>query len=91
MIDNPKPEECDIIEITITDVYQTLNNIVFVDLNADSYYINRVSNKNLSSEYFRQNYLNKKATLHLLKYWIGTSEHISQLAINDEIIFTEFE
>ena len=91
MINNPKLEECDIVEITITDVYQTLNNIVFVDLNADSYYINRVGNKNLSLEYFKQNYLNKKVTLHLPKYWIGTSEYIAQLAVNDEVIFTEFE
>jgi len=32
----------------------------------------------------------KKVTLQLSKYWIGTSENIAQLAVNDEIIFTEF-
>jgi len=34
--------------------------------------------------------LNKKATLHLAKLITGTSSHIAQLAVDNEIIFTEF-
>jgi hypothetical protein len=29
--------------------------------------------------------------LHLPKFMLGTSEHIAQLAIGDDVIFTEFE
>jgi len=35
--------------------------------------------------------LNKKVTLHLYKFKFGIeSEHVSQLAVEDKIIFTEF-
>jgi hypothetical protein len=34
--------------------------------------------------------LNKKVNLHLANTMMGASNHIAQLAIEDEVVFTEF-
>ena len=92
VIKNPSPEECEILEITVTSISEgTSNDIVIKDNGTDYFYINRGLENGLSVEDLTNKLLNKKVTLHLPKYWIGTSEHIAQLAVNDEVIFTEFD
>ena len=66
--------------------------IVFHDDGTDFYYINRGLERGLNLDSLKTKVLNKTVTLHLAKVLSGiTSEHISQLAIGDEIIFTEFK
>lgn len=91
IINNPQPEECVIQEITITDITEgASNDIVIKDAGTDFFYINRGLENGLAIDDLKTKLLNKKVTLHLPKYWIGTSEHIAQLAIDNEIIYSEF-
>jgi len=92
IINNPKPEECAIISTKITKIIEgTSYDIKFYDHGGDYYYINRGLERGLNLDSLNAQVLNKTVTLHLAKV-LGdiTSEHISQLAIEDNIIFTEF-
>jgi hypothetical protein len=91
VIRNPVAEECHIetekiIKITIG----SSQDIIFSDEHGDHYYINRGLERGLNLDSLNAKVLNKTVTLHLPKLWFGTSEHIAQLAIGDEVIFTEF-
>ncbi|WP_299272844.1 hypothetical protein [uncultured Psychroserpens sp.] len=91
IIENPKPEECDVeIEKIISIKEGTSFDIIFSDDHGDHYYINRGLERGLNLDSLNAKVLNKTVTLHLPKLFFGTSEHIAQLAIDDEIIFTEF-
>lgn len=91
IINNPKPEECDIeVEKIINIKEGTSFDIIFSDSHGDHYYINRGLERGLNLDSLNAKVLNKTVTLHLPKLFYGTSEHIAQLAIGDEIIFTEF-
>ena len=64
---------------------------MFHDNGTDDYYINRGLEHGLNLDSLNAKVLNKTVTLHLPKLMFGTSKHIAQLAIGDEIIFTEFK
>lgn len=91
-IKDPKPEKCvvetkKIVKITVG----SSNDIVLSDDGTDHYYINRGLEYGLNLDSLNAKVLNKTVTLHLPKLWLGTSEHIAQLAVGDEIIYTEFD
>ena len=91
VINNPQPEECITQAIIVTEVYEgTTNDIVLKDDGTDFYYINRGVEQGINVKDLKFKILNKKVTLHLPKIWVITSEHIAQLALNDEVIYTEF-
>ncbi len=93
LINNPNPEDCVIEQVKITKITEgTSYDIVFHDDGTDFYYINRGLERGLNLDSLNAKVLNKRVTLHLPKVLGGavTSEHIAQLAIGDEIIFTEF-
>jgi len=92
IIQNPKPEECDVIELKVTRITEGgVKDIVFHNSRADFYYINRGLEQSLNLDSLKTKVLNKTVTLHLAKILGGTtSNHISQLALGDEIIYTEF-
>ena len=92
IIQNPKPEDCVVVEVKVTNITEGgVKDIVFHDDGTDFYYINRGLERALNLDSLKTKVLNKTVTLHLAKVLGGmTSEHISQLAIEDEIIFTEF-
>ena len=93
VIDNPKPENCVIVQTKITNIMIGSSfDIVFYDNGSDFYYINRGLERGLNLDSLNVKVLNKTVTLHLAKILGGiTSEHISQLTVGDEIIFTEFD
>jgi len=92
VINNPQPEDCDIVEVTIKKITEgSSNDIVFHDTGADYYYINRGLEQGLNLDSLNAKVLNKTVTLHLPKLMFGASEHIAQLVIGDDIIFTEFD
>ena len=92
IIQNPQPEECEILEITVTEITEGSSyDIVFKDSGTDFYYINRGLEQGLTIADLKEKVLNKKVTLHLPKMLLGTSEHIAQLAIDEEVIFTKFD
>ncbi|WP_452224911.1 hypothetical protein [Lacinutrix chionoecetis] len=66
--------------------------IVLKDANGDKYYINRGLQRGLNLESLRSKVLNKTVTLHLPKLLGGriSSENIAQIAVGNNIIFTEF-
>jgi len=93
IIQNPKPDECEIVTAKIIKITKGPSyDIVFHDNGTDYYYINRGLERGLNFDSLNAKVLNKTVTLHLAKV-LGdiTSEHISQLAIGNEIIFTEFD
>lgn len=91
IINNPKPEECEVIDVKITSIYEGASyDIVFHDSGNDYYYINRGMEQGLNLDSLNAKVLNKTVTLHLPKLLFGTSEHIAQMVIDEEIIYTEF-
>ncbi len=92
VINNPQPEDCEVVEVTIKKITEGSSyDIVFHDAGTDYYYINRGLEQGLNLETLNAKVLNKTVTLHLPKLLLGTSEHIAQMAIGDDIIFTEFD
>ncbi|KAA3620963.1 MAG: hypothetical protein DWP94_11355 [Flavobacterium sp.] len=92
IIQNPKPEDCDVKEIIVAKIYEggTLD-IVFAEENGDFYYINRGLEQGFTLSEMEEIVLNKKVTLHLAKVITGTSNHIAQLALEEDVIYTEFK
>lgn len=91
IIQDPQPEGCAVETETIINISEgTSYDIVFSDSQGDHYYINRGLERGLNLDSLNAKVLNKRVTLHLPKLWLGTSEHIAQLAVGDDIIFTEF-
>ena len=92
IIQDPKPEDCDVKEIVVTKIYEggTLD-IVFAEENGDFYYINRGLEQGFTLSEMEETVLNKKVTLHLAKVITGTSNHIAQLALEEDVIYTEFK
>ena len=91
---NTKPEDCKVISTKIVKITEgTSFDIVFQDTSGDRYYINKRLEQGLNLDSLNVAVLNKTVTLHLAKVLGGavTSEHISQLAVDDAIIFTEFD
>ncbi len=91
-IKNPKPQNCETIRTTILKIAEGSSyDIVLYDAYGDSYYINRGLEQGLNLAHLNTAVLNKTVTLHLPKLLFGTTSHIAQIAIGDEIIFTEFD
>ncbi|WP_223032630.1 hypothetical protein [Hanstruepera marina] len=92
IIKDPKPEKCAVETKTIVNISGIASeDIVFKDQGGDLYYINRGLERGLNLDSLNAKVLNKRVTLHLPKLWLGTSEHIAQLAVGDDIIYTEFD
>ncbi len=94
VIHNPIPEQCYVQTETIINIKEASNfDIVFSDTHGDHYYINRGIELGLNLDSLNAKVLNKTVTLHLSKLFGGlvTSEHIAQLKVREEIIFTEFK
>tara|TARA_R110002012_G_scaffold312248_1_gene522629 strand:- start:197502 stop:197882 length:381 start_codon:yes stop_codon:yes gene_type:complete len=90
-IKDPQLKDSAVQTVIITEIREgTTNDIVFTDSQGDMYYINRGLEHGLILDSLNAKVLNKTVTLHLPKNWLGTSEHIAQLTVNDVIIFTEF-
>jgi hypothetical protein len=92
IIQNPAPSECEVRELVVSRVYEGgVKDIVFANEDGEFYYINRGLERGLTLEGMSEQVLNKKATLHLAKVLYGsTSNHIAQLAVEGEVLFTEF-
>ena len=92
IINNPQPEECEVKEVVIASIWEgTSYDIMFRDQDGDMYYINRGLEQGLTIAELQQEVLNKKVTLHLPVLLYGTTTHISQLAVAEDIVFTEFD
>ena len=91
IIQNPSPEDCETKELMVTRIYEGgVKDIVFANASGDFYYINRGLEQGFTLEAMEAKVLNKKVTLHLANTLIGSSNHIAQLAVDNEVIFTEF-
>lgn len=89
---NTQPEDCTVMDTTIIDISEgSTFDIVFKNASNDRFYINRGLEQGLNLDSLKQNVLNKTVTLHLAKLPIGTSHHIAQLEVNEQVLFTEFE
>lgn len=88
-----KQDNCEVVEITVINITEgSVKDIVSYNEGIDKwYYINRGLEQGLLLEDLKTKVLNKTVTLHLAKVLGGrTSNHIAQTALDDEIIYTEF-
>ena len=92
IIQNPKKEDCEVKQITVTRIYEGgVKDIVFAEKDGSFYYINRGLEQGFTLEGFEKKVLHKEVTIHLASTIMGSStNHISQIAIGDNILFTEF-
>ncbi len=91
VINNVRAEDCIIKEIIITEIKEgSAFDVVLYDNKEEVYYINRGLERGVDISVLEEKLLNKKATLHLYKFWFGASEHISQLEDDKEVLFSEF-
>ncbi len=84
------PEDFEIVTakiIKITPVNSS--DIVFYDDYAASYTINNVLGHELNLDSLNVKVLNKTVTLHLEKLFLDTPNIVSQLAVDDKIIFSD--
>jgi hypothetical protein len=94
IISNTKPEDCETLTTKVVKITEGPSfDIVLHNEEGERYYINRGLEQGLNLDSLNTEVLNKTVTLHLANIIGGsvTSSHISQLAINDKIIFTEFD
>ena len=92
IIRNPKPDDCVIKTVEVSKISEGSSyDIVFHNPDGDFYYINRGLEQGLNLDSLNAKILNKTVTLHLAKLPLGTSHHISQLAVGEEVLFTEFD
>lgn len=92
LIQNPKIEDSEVKNITVARIYEGgVKDIVFAEADGTFYYINRGLEQGYTLEGFRKKVLNKNVTLHLANTLMGSSSnHIAQIAVGNEILFTEF-
>jgi len=83
-----------VVELQVAHISEGgVKDIVFHNRGKDRfYYINRGLEQGLILDSLKTKVLNKTVTLHIAKVMGGkTTPHIAQLAMNDEIIYTEFK
>lgn len=91
VIYNPKAENCEIVNAKIIALRAgPTYDIQFKTEEGTTYYINRGIESGLILDSLNAKVLNKTVTLHLPKMIYGPSKHIAQLAIEDQVIYTEF-
>lgn len=91
IIQNPNPEDCTTKELTVSKIYEGgVKDIVFADAAGDFYYINRGLERGFTLAELEDKVLNKKVTLHLANTLMGPTKHIAQLAVENDVIFSEF-
>ncbi|REG89651.1 hypothetical protein [Winogradskyella sediminis] len=92
VIHNPKSSECKIISSKIIELREGPTfDIQFKGDDGKSFYINRGIESGLNLDTLNAKVLNKTVTLHLPKMIYGPSKHIAQLAVEDQIIYSEFK
>ena len=76
IIQNPKQENCEQIEITVEEVSERgTKDIIFSGPDGEFFYINRELGQGLTLQGMKNKVLNKKATLHLAKIITRTSSN----------------
>jgi hypothetical protein len=91
VIYNPKAAECKIVATKIIELRTGPTfDIQFKSDKGQHYYINRGIESGLNLDSLKTKVLNKTVTLHLPKMIYGPSKHIAQLAVEENILYTEF-
>lgn len=91
VIYNPKPDECIIVSSKIIELRAGPTfDIGFTGDKGETFYINRGIESGLILDSLKTKVLNKTVTLHLPIMIYGASRHIAQLAIEDDILYSEF-
>ncbi len=92
LVKSPTKENSEIKKITVAKIYEGgVKDIVFAEADGTFYYINRGLERGYTLEGIREKVLNKNVTLYLAHTITGSlTNHIAQVAIGDEVLFTEF-
>jgi len=92
IIERPSPEGCTLKEVQVKRVYEGgVKDVVFADDSGETYYINRGLENGLQLAELEDLVVDKNVTLHLANVIYGTTAHIAQLAVDGQVIYTEFD
>ena len=92
VICNPTLSECNIVTAKIIELRDGPTfDIQFKSDSGKTYYINRGIESGLILDSLKTKVLNKTVTLHLPIMIYGPSKHIAQLAVEEQILYTEFK
>lgn len=92
VIRDTQPHDCLVKQVKITAVEAGSDFDIFITADTGQrYYINRGLEQGLTLNSLKKTTLNRTASVHLAKFALGVSNHISQLQVGDSIIFTEFK
>ena len=92
IIQNPSPDGCTVKTITVEEIHERgVKDVVFTDTEGQTYYINRGLEQGLQLASLQEDVLDKNVTLHLANVIYGTTAHIAQLAVDGQVIYTEFD
>jgi len=90
---SPSPEESVKTTILVEKVYEGgIKDVAFEDKDGKMAYINRALERGYTLEGLREKTLNKEITVYLANTITGgTTNHIAQLEVDNDTIFTEFK
>lgn len=89
---SPSIEDSSVEKIIVSRVYEAgVKDLVLAQDNGDFYYINRGLETGMTLHEMSVQVLDKEVTLHLASIMIGKSRHITQLEVDSEVIYTEFD
>jgi hypothetical protein len=92
VIADPKPEDCETKQIVVRSISEGPSyDIIFHSDSNDFYYINRGLENGLELDALRDSLLNKSVNLHLANTLVGSSNHIAQLSVDGQVVYTEFD
>jgi len=92
VIANVSPEDSTVITTKITALREGPSyDIQFKAIDGSTFYINRGLEAGLILDSLTSKVLNKTVTLHLANLAFGPTKHISQLAVDDQILYSEFK
>lgn len=92
IISNTTKEDCEVMNFYVTNIEASdSKDIFFTSGQGKSYYINRGTERGLSAERLLSKVLHKHVEVYLANIITGTSNHICQLSLGEQVLFTEFE
>lgn len=92
IIKGSSPSNSRVVTMRVDTIYEGgFKDIAFKQFDGKMAYINRGLENGLTLEGMRSKVLNKTITLHLSNTIIGTSNHIAQVVVENDTLYTEFK
>ena len=90
VVENPKIDDCKVRTIVVKDVLNGNYKDIKISSGTDYFYIYNGLDKGFTVEGLKQTLVGKQVDVYLPKFFIGSSEYIAQLKVDNEILYSEF-